>query len=107
MKLNFSSESGFSFVELMIVIFIISILVSIAVFSYRNISVVELRTCQSNLRTIDGAIMQYYMHEKNYPSEISDLVPKYLKTEPKCPSQQVEYTIDSGNRAECPNGHAY
>jgi len=104
------SENGFTLIELMIVILIISVLVSMAVFSFRNTAKIELRTCQSNLRIIDGAIFQYYLDKKVYPAKVDDLVPKYIKTLPKCPQNDALYQI-SGTApnlsAYCPNEHAY
>ena len=101
-------ESGFSLLELAITILIISILVSMAMFSYRNTSKVELRACQANLRIIDGAIVQYYLYEKDYPGGLNELTPSYLKTMPKCPTENKDYEYDSANhKTTCPNGHTY
>ncbi len=53
-------QEGFTLIELMVVILIIGILVAIAVpvfFSARSSA--QAGACQDNLRTIDGAIMQY------------------------------------------------
>ncbi len=102
-------ENGVSLLELMIVVLIISILVGMAIFTFRNTATVELRTCQANLRILDGAIVQYYLYEKDYPDSIDKLIPKYIKTRPKCPTDKTKnYEYDSENHnATCLNGHTY
>ncbi|MDO8886492.1 prepilin-type N-terminal cleavage/methylation domain-containing protein [Candidatus Oleimmundimicrobium sp.] len=106
---NLTGKNGFSLVELTIVIFIISVLVSIAVFSFRNTEVIDLRTCQSNLKILDGAIVQYFLNENSYPGGLDELAPKYIKTMPKCPTDKTKsYEYDSEkHEAICPNGHSY
>ncbi len=54
------SESGFTLVELMVVVLIVGILVTVAfpVFTAAQ-NLARERACQANLRTIDGAIEQW------------------------------------------------
>ena len=55
-----NGAEGFTLIELMIVILIIAILVAIAVPVYLNARAsAQRRTCQANLRTVDGAINTY------------------------------------------------
>ncbi len=54
------NQKGFTLVELMVVVVIIGILIAIAVPVYNNITTkAEKSAIEANLRTIDGAIMQY------------------------------------------------
>jgi hypothetical protein len=58
------------------------------------------RTCQSNLRTIDGAIQAYYAENGKYPpaGEVGDiLVPDFIRSTPTCPTSGKPYTINRGN----------
>jgi len=91
------------------------IVVAIAVSVFLNArTVAQKRTCQSNLRTIDGAIQEYYAENGKYPpaGPVSDiLVPDYLRTAPTCPTSGKPYVIKSGNppTVSCPTnvpGHS-
>src|SRR5665811_1880898 len=86
----FHRQEGFTLIELMIVILIIAILVAIAVpvfLSARNSA--QKRTCQANLRTIEGAINTYNADKEAYPPAVSVDSALYstgfLKRNPTCP----------------------
>ena len=84
---------GFTLIELMIVILIIAILVAIAVPVYLNARAnAQRRTCQANLRTVDGAINTYSGMFDNpmWPDSVATMAAsgptKCLKSVPCCPS---------------------
>lgn len=91
MKKSMGGSHGFTLIELMIVILIIAILVAIAVPVYLNARRnAQRRTCQANLRTVDGSILEYQAMFDNpvYPSGLSDLTQpgtRVLKGVPVCP----------------------
>jgi hypothetical protein len=65
-----------------------------------------------NLRTIDGAIMQYRAGSTVYCLDTSAYVPTYLKQWPVCPYDDRPYAIVVDGPGEpphayCPNGHTY
>jgi type IV pilus assembly protein PilA len=83
---------GFTLIELMIVILIVAILVAIAVPVYLNARAnAQRRTCQANMRTVDGAVQSYEaLWDSNpmYPSSLTDMTQtntKTLKSVPICP----------------------
>ncbi|MFZ5596488.1 MAG: prepilin-type N-terminal cleavage/methylation domain-containing protein [Bacillota bacterium] len=74
MKTDFKSQKGFTLVELMVVVVIIGVLVAIAVPIYNRTTIAaEQKAHDSNLRTLDGAIDQYYANAGSWPSSIADL----------------------------------
>lgn len=78
---------GFTLLELMIVIFIIMILVSIAMPVY-NQTIVQAResVLRSNLATLRSVISQYTLDKQKAPQSIEDLVSAhYLGSVPKDP----------------------
>ncbi|MGC7847689.1 prepilin-type N-terminal cleavage/methylation domain-containing protein [Desulforudis sp. 1088] len=88
------NRKGFTLVELMIVVVIIGILVAIAVPVYNNVSqTAERRAVEANLRTIDGAIMQFQAaNNGTNPTDINALVPTYLQAVPAGPGTAT-YTV--------------
>lgn len=118
-------ERGFTLIELMVVILIIGILVAIAVpvFNAARENAYT-RTCQANLRTLDGAVQTYRANNGPglWPTDIAALVSgNYIKSAPNCPKANAgyTYTITSTDQSNtptiaCPNagdagyeGHTY
>lgn len=91
MKKRKDTMGGFTLIELMIVILIIAILVAIAVPVFLSARAnAQRRTCQANLRTIDGLSNVVYTEFEHYP-EFDAFFTKpapigFVKKEPKCPS---------------------
>ena len=99
----------------MIVILIIAILVAIAVPVYLNSRAnAQRRTCQSNIRTVDGAIQTYEANFDNpvYPTSLANMTmpgTRVLKSVPLCPAGTNAYLWVSYDPPfiSCPNnvGH--
>lgn len=104
------NEKGFTLIELMVVVLIIAILIAIAVpvFNVAR-SNAQRRTCQANLRTLDGAIQTYKASEDVWPNAVASLVDDYIKAAPRCPTTNSAYTFTVADppTISCPNGHTY
>lgn len=80
-------QGGFTLVELLVVIALISILAAMAVVQYRNaIQKTQEATLKTNLFRMRDAIDQYYADKGKYPSSLDALVSEqYLRKIPEDP----------------------
>ncbi len=101
----FKKDEGFTLVELMVVVLIIGILVAVAIPVFNAASgTARERTCQANMRTIEGAVEQYLAADAGNLRSACDgsgwstvLVgaANYIKSEPLCPTADAAYTYDA------------
>jgi general secretion pathway protein G len=75
------SESGFTLVELLIVIVILGVLSSVVVFSVRGINNNSAQAaCQSDVSTVNSALEAYYAQNKSYPTGTANVAITALVT---------------------------
>lgn len=110
MQNRMAGQRGFTLLEIMVVIFILGVLLTLALPSWMNArSRAQARTCSTNLRQIQRAKEQYALINRlsnGTPVQMSDLVPEYLQDEPFCPAAGgTPYTVNPiGTDPTCPTG---
>lgn len=98
------SRRGFTIIELMILVGIISIVVAIATPYYFQYSKSACKNaCIGNMKKIEGAVMLAKMSGVPTPGETDIIGPhSHIKVMPTCPSSNEPYLVI--DPPECPSG---
>ncbi len=80
-------EAGFSLIEMMIVLLIISVLILVAIPNVtKHSKSIDDKGCAAYIAMVQGQVEAYKMENHKYPSSLPDLVSKdYFPEVPQCP----------------------
>lgn len=103
-----AAESGFTLIEMMIVIAVIAILIGVVLPQFRGTQdEANTQRAKSELRTLATAVESYYIHNSNtLPatlSAVTSVTPRIITTIPKDPfntTTAYQYFKDSGSPAQ-------
>jgi competence protein ComGC len=91
MKKYMKNEKGFTLIEMMIVLLIISVLILITIPNVtKHSATIDDKGCDAYVKTVQGLVQTYKMDTNSYPDTIDILVTEgYIEADVKCPNGDV------------------
>ncbi|KGX88869.1 competence type IV pilus major pilin ComGC [Pontibacillus litoralis] len=92
------NERGFTLIEMLIVLMIISLLLLITIPNItKNNNVVESKSCEAYIQMVETQVQTYKMDQGQLPTTIDDLVDQQYLDQATCPSGEGLQIDEDGN----------
>ena len=94
--MKIKNEKGFTLVEMLIVLAIISILILIAIPNVTKQSkTIDEKGCDAYMQMVQGQVEAYKLENKSYPNGFGELVTEgFLNDDPVCPNGSAISLVD-------------
>lgn len=95
-KLKQKNESGFTLIEMLIVLLVISVLLIITIPNVtKNNSTINTKGCEAFVRMVEAQVQAYEMDNKRLPVNVEELKTAEYLTQTTCPNgEQVKIGAD-------------
>lgn len=95
----FKNNKGFTLIEMLIVLMIISVLIILIVPNLSGKSKAVHETgCEALVKVVQAQVDLYYLDEGKYPASIEDLVPDYISEEQTTCSNNKNITLNTDGK---------
>ena len=92
------NEKGFTLIEMMIVLLIITVLILIAIPNVtKHSKSIDDKGCEAYVKMVEGQVQAYKMDKKKTPTLIELSADGYLPAEPACPNGSTLLIDKDGN----------
>ncbi|WP_037985731.1 competence type IV pilus major pilin ComGC [Thalassobacillus devorans] len=99
----FTNEKGFTLIEMLVVLLIISVLLIITIPNIaQNNQMVRDKGCAALVKLAEAQVQAYYINEEEMPTLISDLETKGYITETTCPNGSTLSLSSDGKVTSAP-----
>ncbi|PID06660.1 MULTISPECIES: competence type IV pilus major pilin ComGC [unclassified Sporosarcina] len=96
------NEKGFTLIEMMIVLLIITVLILIAIPNVtKHSKSIDEKGCEAYVKMVEGQVQAYKMDKKTIPTISSLTTEGYLPAEPACPNGKA-ISIDGEGKVTAP-----
>lgn len=99
-----TNQSGFTLVELLVVVVILGLLASITMVNLGGkVKQAQKVKAETDIKIIESALELYKIDNDEYPNSIGELVGDYLKEEPRDPWENNYQLTDNKSRVQIPD----
>ena len=90
------NEKGFTLIEMMIVMLVISVLLIITIPNVtKHNSTINNKGCEAFVKMVQSQAQSYEIEHNAYPASVNDLVAEDYLSTTKCPDGKTTVTIDA------------